>query len=42
MSEIIDAEESNRALELVAEVKRRATHEMITRIQRDHGLVARV
>jgi len=38
---VIDADEANRALQLVAELKRAATHAAITRIQREHGLVGR-
>ena len=40
-AEIIDAEESNRALQIVAQLKRKTTHDAITSIQRAHGLVGR-
>jgi len=38
MENIIDAEESNKALQLVKELKAKRTHEAITSIQRSHGL----
>ena len=41
MHGIIDAEESNRALQLVAQLKQKRIHDEITSIQRAHGLVGR-
>ena len=38
---IIDAEESNRALQIVAQLKQKRIHDEITSIQRAHGLVGR-
>jgi hypothetical protein len=38
---VIDAEESNRALQVVAQLKRKRIHDEITGIQRAHGLVGR-
>jgi len=38
---IIDAEESNRALQIVAQLRRKRIHDEITSIQRAHGLVGR-
>ena len=38
---IIDAEESNRALQIVAQLKQKRIHDEITSIQRGHGLVGR-
>ena len=40
-SEIIDSEESNRALAIVEQLKRKATHDAIISIQRAHGLIGR-
>ena len=40
-SEIIDSEESNRALAIVEQLKRKATHDAIISIQRVHGLIGR-
>jgi len=41
ISEIIDSEESNRALAIVEQLKRKATHDAIISIQRVHGLIWR-
>ena len=38
---IIDADRANEALQVVSQLKRRATHNAITDIQRAHGLVGR-